>query len=232
LATLELWRVGRLTRHWALALFAVQFIGVLLTVSRGPIFAAILTVGVWVLAAQRVKATQRLRIFAITLIGVALVLVAVPGGALDLIRPSQTNLGVDTQYRIDLSRSVLEQAGSATLLGTPERSASDLLTNFQSLDSEPAYLLVTHGLIGAAAFALLLLGPLFVVSHAASTPRPSRLFAYLTILLVAFTSLTVAFFGALTTYVWVALALAWSLPWNREEMNVPKKPTVIRRVLQ
>lgn len=206
LVTLELVRQKRLPLAIGIAAIAVQFAAQLLTVSRGPVLATVGVVCLWVLLA--LPLSRSVRIALAFLMFAAIVGIALNARIADLVRPSATGLGASTQYRLDLTHALLSRLGAASLLGSDSSSEGGLLNDFQSLDSEPAYLLSSQGIVGLALFLALLVGPLARGGAAGL----SRRYVWLVALYILVVGATVAFFGLLVPYLFAVLALSWSGP--------------------
>jgi hypothetical protein len=219
LATLELYRSHRLGYVPTVLCVVVQFAALLTTVSRGPIIATVLVISLWTLSVRDLRTTARTMILAVVFVASLLAMwqIGLQGGPGGLISSPQSGLGANTQFREVLTRQVISKASAATLFGTPPQdNPSDLFTGFQSLDSQPANLLDRWGLFGAAVFAVLLFGPAVAVSRRPIKSRGARSFAYLVPIYIALVGTTVAFFGLFVPFVFAAMALTWTMPWDGE----------------
>jgi uncharacterized membrane protein YhaH (DUF805 family) len=176
-------------------------------------------ISLWTLSVRDLRTTARTMILAVVFVASLLAMwqIGLQGGPGGLISSPQSGLGANTQFREVLTRQVISKASAATLFGTPPQdNPSDLFTGFQSLDSQPANLLDRWGLFGAAVFAVLLFGPAVAVSRRPIKSRGARSFAYLVPIYIALVGTTVAFFGLFVPFVFAAMALTWTMPWDGE----------------
>lgn len=212
LATLELIRIRRVGLYLGLTIMAIQFIGMLATVSRGPIVAVLCVLALWGIFAASMSLRRRLLLS----VPVALIL------AIGLSQAQVTNLGSLLQsspghpfggavnYRLTLYDAAVATLPSATAFGSPAGLSVTLAGETKSLDAEPVNLLVTRGVVGLAVFT----GAIVCVIARGFTKggrrRGSTAFTALGGLFLLLAGTSVAFFDSFYVYVFVFLGLLWA----------------------
>lgn len=213
LATLELARRDGISESWAVALVATDGLGLIATLSRGPLLAAIACLCLWAIGAHKMQRWRQavLLVIVAASIGVAVWSVGFGGNAEELVKPSTTEMGRTSQHRVSLAAAFLSEVRKGALFGVFDVTDTAVSDRFgQTLDNEGLYAYESRGLTGLVAITALLLGPAVVMLGRSSVPLQQRLFPVLLGLFLLMAGANVAFFGQLLPYVAVASAIAWT----------------------
>jgi hypothetical protein len=213
LATLELARRGGVPEGWAVALVATDALGLVATLSRGPLLAAVACLCLWAIGARKMQKWRQAVLLAIVAVsfGFAVWSVGFGGNAEEFVRPSATELGRTSQHRVTLSTALVSEVRKGALFGVYDIADTAVADRFgQTLDNEGLYAYESRGLSGLIVITVLLLTPAVVMLWRPSIPRQQRLFPVLLGLFMLMAGANVAFFGQLLPYLAVAAAVAWT----------------------
>jgi O-antigen ligase len=214
LATVEMARRGRLKEGRAVWLVGVQLLAQLSTLSRGPMVATVSALALWTVGARPMKVWRRavVLVVLVTCIVVAVVAIVLQEQVESLVTPSgQTEIGATSQHRVDLIKALGPAIRQTSPFGYTDPQGSKQSQTFVSLDNEALYLIVTRGVVGLAAFAVLLFGPSAIAVTRLRQTFADKIFPLVTLVYVAIVSLTVAFFALIVPFLLVTLVLMWAL---------------------
>lgn len=211
LATLELIRVRRVGLYLGLTIMVAQFIGMLATVSRGPMLSILSVLAFWGIFATSMS--LRRRVFLAVPVALILAIGLSQANVTDIgafIGSSQERpLGV-VQPRLRLYDIAIAALPSATAFGIPYGQAVTLAGEARSLDAEPVHLLVTRGLAGLAVFTAAVLWVIGRSFTKGGRARGTTAFTALGGLFLMLAGVSVAFFDSFYVYVFVFLGLLWA----------------------
>jgi len=223
LATLELARRGALAEGWAVALVALQGLGLLATLSRGPLLAAVACLCLWAIGARKMQKWRQAVLIVIVAasIGMAVWSVGFGGNAEEFVRPSATEMGRTSQHRVSLVSAFFSEVRTGAMFGVFDVADTVVAKRFgQTLDNAGLYEYKLRGLSGLMLMTALLLGPAVVMLFRPSVPRQQRLFPVLLGLFLLMAGANVAFFGQLLPYLMAAAAVAWAALGEAPEVTV------------
>ena len=211
LATLELMRTGRTRFSVGVPILVVQFVGVLSTVSRGPLLAVLCVLALWAAFASNINVRRRLAMA----VPVALVLAiglsqANVNDVGSFVQSSPGNPNGAVTYRASLYRAAIAALPNATAFGVAPTKDVGLGATFPSLDSEPVNLLVSTGVAGLVVFTGAIAWAIGQCLTRVGRKRRTVLFTTLGGLLLLLLGASAAFFGLFNVYVFVFLGLMWA----------------------
>lgn len=192
----------------------IQLLGLMATVSRGPIAIGLLFVVLWIALERRNRASSRVAVplIAGTLSLAALADAGIGGEALGFFGFSAQSSGPlteSTRYRVDLVDLMLRGWEHANAFGYADYTASPVFRGLSSLDNQLAFLLATRGLVGVLAWLALVVTPVAVAVGRQLEGLPGRRFVIVVPLAVLMLGMDIGFVGVFAVYLYGALGLCW-----------------------
>jgi hypothetical protein len=213
LATLELARRGGISESWAVTLVAADVLGLVTTLSRGPLLAIIPCLCLWAIGARKMQKWRQVVLLAIVAVSIGLTVwsVAFGGRAEELLIPSSTEMGRTSEHRISLASAFFTEVRKGSLFGVYDVNDTAVAKRFgHTLDNEGLYAYESRGLSGLLLITVILLAPAVVMLLRPSIPRQQRLFPVLLGLFLLIAGVNVAYFGQLMPYLAAVAAVAWT----------------------
>jgi hypothetical protein len=135
-------------------------------------------------------------------------------------------MGGTAKHRVQLTTEFLKEMRSPPLFGTAAVGDTSAGRTFITVDHEPLFILLTKGLMGVVTFALLVLTPLVADVRRLGRGIMTEPYAPLVAIDLLLCGASVAFFGLLQVFVWVAIAIMWSTVARATEFadDAPGKP--------
>lgn len=191
----------------------IQLLGLVCTLSRGPIIVGMLFVLLWLALEEGHRASSRLALPLIvgTLSLAALANAGIGSAALGFLgfgAPAGP-LAQTMRWRVDLIGVLLRGWQDANAFGYVDFTASPLFRGFPSLENQLAFLLATRGLVGALAWLYLVVVPVVVAVGRQLERLPWRRFVILAPLAILMIGMGVGFFDLFTVYLYATLGLCW-----------------------
>lgn len=191
----------------------IQLLGLVCTMSRGPIIVGLLFVLLWLALEEGHRASSRVALPLIvgTLSLAALANAGIGGAALGFLGFGAPvgPLAQTMRWRVDLLGTLLRGWQDGNAFGYLDFTASPLFRGFSSLENQLAFLLATRGLVGVLAWLCLVVVPVAVAVRRQLERLPGRRFVILAPPAILMLGMGVGFFDLFTVYLYATLGLCW-----------------------
>ncbi len=232
IATLELSRRKRLSASWANAIVAIDGLGLLATISRGPLLATVIVLLVWTAVVRHMAGWRRFVLLSLVVVCLGLTVweIGFGGDVVALIQPSDTELGATTQHRVSLASAFLSELHTGRLFGTADPQDSAVVAQFGgTIDNEGLYLMIWWGLSGLVAMTLLLGLPAVLTFVSRPRAGPHHVLPVMMSAFFLLAGASVAFFGQLQPYIFIMAAVLWTTLAEPAEEPWLRASTLIKR---